>query len=206
MRRVGYDSRSAALAGGQARKPATIAELVTYRGADREAILYAGAKTEGKIIWCTSLAGDCTKSSSKRSRPNIRILWDARQEVSYPSMSIVTRRKHTVDDCASVMRMVKAHVEGIHLLKTNKELAMKVLSKYLKTNDRELLEGSYEIYRKDFISVPYPITQGLQPTYEYVAQQRPDVWNHKPEAFMDASFIIELEKTGFIKNLSSSTR
>jgi hypothetical protein len=91
-------------------------------------------------------------------------------------------------------------------MKTNKELAMKVLSKYLKTNDRELLEGSYEIYRKDFISVPYPITQGLQPTYEYVAQQRPDVWNHKPDAFMDGSFIAELDKTGFIKSLSQPAR
>ena len=139
-------------------------------------------------------------------RRGYRMLWDAKQEVSYPSMSIVTRRKHTIDDRDSVMRMVKAHVEGIHLLKTNKEFSLKVLSKYLKTNERELLEGSYEIYRKDFISAPYPITQGLQPTYEYVAQQRPDVWNHKPEAFMDASFITELEKTGFIKNLSASAR
>jgi ABC-type nitrate/sulfonate/bicarbonate transport system substrate-binding protein len=139
-------------------------------------------------------------------RKGYRMLWDAKQEVSYPSMSIVTRRKHTIDDRDSVMRMVKAHVEGIHLLKANKEFSLKVLSKYLKTNDRELLEGSYEIYRKDFISVPYPITQGLQPTYDYVAQQRPDVWNYKPEAFMDATFIAELEKTGFIKNLSASPR
>jgi ABC-type nitrate/sulfonate/bicarbonate transport system substrate-binding protein len=139
-------------------------------------------------------------------RKGYRMLWDAKQEVSYPSMSIVTRKKHTIDDRDGVMRMVKAHVEGIHVLKTNKEFALKVLSKYLKTKDRELLEGSYEIYRKDFISVPYPITQGLQPTYEYVAQQRPDVWNYKPEAFMDGSFIAELDKSGFIKNLAQSTR
>jgi len=145
-------------------------------------------------------------ADAQAERKGYRMLWDAKQEVSYPSMSIVTRRKHTIDDRDGVMRMVKAHVEGIHLLKTNKEFSLKVLSKYLKTNDRELLEGSYEIYRKDFISVPYPITQGLQPTYEYVAQQRPDVWNYKPEAFMDASFITELEKTGFIKNLSASAR
>jgi hypothetical protein len=52
--------------------------------------------------------------------------------------------------------------------------------------------------------VPYPITQGLQPTYEYVAAQRPEVWNHKPEAFMDSSFIAELEKSGFIKSLASA--
>ena len=137
-------------------------------------------------------------------RKGYRVLWDAKQEVAYPSMSIVTRRKWTVEDRDSVMRVVKAHVEAIHLLKVNKDFSIKVLSKYLKTSDRELLDGSYEIYRKEFINVPYPITQGLQPTYEYVAAQRPEIWQHKPEAFMDPSFITELDKTGFIKNLSAA--
>ncbi|MGH7855073.1 MAG: ABC transporter substrate-binding protein [Candidatus Binatia bacterium] len=50
---------------GQSRKPSTIAELVTYRGADREALLYAGAKTEGKIVWYTSLAGASYKELVK---------------------------------------------------------------------------------------------------------------------------------------------
>ena len=137
-------------------------------------------------------------------RKGFKVLWDAKQEVAYPSMSIVTRRKWVSEERDTVMRMVKAHVEAIHYLKANKESSMKVLGKYLKTNDRELLEGSYEIYRKEFISVPYPITQGLQPTYEYVALQRPEIWQQKPEAFMDASFIAELEKSGFIKTLSAA--
>ena len=42
----------------QARKPMTISELVTHNGKDREQILYAGAKNEGKVTWYTSLAGD----------------------------------------------------------------------------------------------------------------------------------------------------
>jgi len=49
----------------QPRKPSTIAELAVYRGADREALLYAGAKGEGKIIWYTSLAGDSYKEMVK---------------------------------------------------------------------------------------------------------------------------------------------
>jgi hypothetical protein len=32
----------------QPRKPATLAEIVTYNGADREQVLYNGAKGEGK--------------------------------------------------------------------------------------------------------------------------------------------------------------
>jgi iron(III) transport system substrate-binding protein len=54
-----------ASAWAQARKPSTIAELITYRGADREQVLYAGAKNEGKIIWYTSLAGDSYKEMVK---------------------------------------------------------------------------------------------------------------------------------------------
>ncbi|HWH79655.1 MAG TPA: extracellular solute-binding protein, partial [Candidatus Binatus sp.] len=49
----------------QTRKPTSIAELAAYRGADREQILYAGAKSEGKIIWYTSLAGDSYKELVK---------------------------------------------------------------------------------------------------------------------------------------------
>ncbi len=52
-------------ASAQARKPAAIAELAVYRGADREAVLYAGAKNEGKIVWYTSLAGDSYKEMVK---------------------------------------------------------------------------------------------------------------------------------------------
>ena len=45
----------------QGKKPSTIGELVAYRGADREQILVAGAKSEGKVSWYTSLAGSSYK-------------------------------------------------------------------------------------------------------------------------------------------------
>ena len=134
-------------------------------------------------------------------RMGYRILWDARKEVVYPSMSVVTRRRTLQEDRDTVMRMLKAHVEGIAFFKANKEFSIKVLSKYLRNNDQELLEGSYEIFSKDFISVPYPIMHGLEATYDYVAQSRPEIRNRKPEEFMDPSLIAELDKSGFIKKL-----
>jgi NitT/TauT family transport system substrate-binding protein len=134
-------------------------------------------------------------------RKGYRVLFDARKEVVYPSMSVVTRRKNIVEDRDTVMRMVRAHVEGIAYFKNNKEFSMKVLSKQLRINDRETLENSYETFKQDFISVPYPITKGLEATYDYVAQTRPEIRNRKPEDFVDPSFITELDKSGFIKKL-----
>ena len=134
-------------------------------------------------------------------RMGYRVLWDARKEVVYPSMSVVTRRKTVQDDRDTVMRMLKSHIEGIAYFKAHKDFSMKVLSKYLRTNDQELLEGSYEIFRQDFISVPYPIMKGLEATYEYVAATRPEIRGRKPEEFMDPSLVAELDKSGFIKKL-----
>jgi NitT/TauT family transport system substrate-binding protein len=134
-------------------------------------------------------------------RMGYRVLWDARKEVVYPSMSVVTRRKNIQEDRDTVMRMLKAHVEAIAYFKKNKEFSKKVLAKYLRNNDQELLEGSYEIFKEDFISVPYPIMKGLEATYEYVATRRPEIHSRKPEEFMDPSLMAELEKSGFIKAL-----
>jgi ABC-type nitrate/sulfonate/bicarbonate transport system substrate-binding protein len=134
-------------------------------------------------------------------RMGYRVLWDARKEVVYPSMSVVTRRKTVQDDRDTVMRMLKSHIEAIAYFKTHKDFSIKVLSKYLRTNDQELLEGSYAIFSQDFISVPYPIMKGLEATYDYVAATRPEIRGRKPEEFMDPSLVAELDKSGFIKKL-----
>src|SRR4029453_18892721 len=151
--------------------------------------LMSGAIDGGDLSYPVSAAAE---------KQGFRVLWDARKEVVYPSMSVVTRRKNIQDDRDTVMRMVRSHVEGIAYFKNNKEFSIKVLSKQLKINDRETLENSYETYKQDFISVPYPITKGLEATYDYVAQTRPEIRNRKPEEFVDSSFIAELDKSGFI--------
>ena len=140
-------------------------------------------------------------SDVQGERLGFRVLIDARKEVVYPSTSIVTRRKTIQEDRDTVMRLVKSHVEGIAYFKSHKEFSLKVLIKYVKTNDPEFLEGSYAQFKQDFISVPYPIMKGLEATYEYVALTRPEIRSHKPEEFMDPSFIAELDKSGFIKKL-----
>jgi iron(III) transport system substrate-binding protein len=42
-------------ASAQSGKPITLTELARYKGADRERVLYEGAKKEGKLTWYTSL-------------------------------------------------------------------------------------------------------------------------------------------------------
>jgi iron(III) transport system substrate-binding protein len=45
----------------QTGKPPSAAELAAYTGADRERVLFEGAKREGKVVWYTTLATDQNK-------------------------------------------------------------------------------------------------------------------------------------------------
>jgi iron(III) transport system substrate-binding protein len=63
-------------AAAQMRKPAGVSEIVSYMGADREQLLYAGAKKEGALTWYTSLAGDSYKAIARgfeSKYPGVRV-------------------------------------------------------------------------------------------------------------------------------------
>ena len=60
---------------GQGSKPRTLDELVTYTAPDRQQILLAGAKAEGKVVWYTSLSGNYKEivDAFKKKYPEIQI-------------------------------------------------------------------------------------------------------------------------------------
>ncbi|HEY2990717.1 MAG TPA: ABC transporter substrate-binding protein [Candidatus Binatia bacterium] len=129
------------------------------------------------------------------------MLWDSSKEISYPWMEIVTRQTTIQRDRDMVLNYMKAHLEGIALFKRDREFGKRVIKRTLKLDDDDLASESYELFSKAFLPVPYPNIRGMRTSFEYVAQTRPEIWNHRPEEFADVSFVEELDKGGFIKRL-----
>ncbi|HXG53567.1 MAG TPA: ABC transporter substrate-binding protein [candidate division Zixibacteria bacterium] len=127
--------------------------------------------------------------------------WDFFKEVDYPWSEIATTRKQIERDRDLVTRYMRAHIEGIARFKQEPEFAKRVIKKVLRLDDDSLANESWELFAKHRLAAPYPNLKGMKTSYEYVAATRPDVWKHKPEEFADASFVTELDKSGFIKKL-----
>jgi ABC-type nitrate/sulfonate/bicarbonate transport system substrate-binding protein len=129
------------------------------------------------------------------------VLWDFFKEVDYPWSEIVTTRTQIKQDRDLVMRYMRAHLEGIARFKQEPDLAKKTIKKMLRLDDDSIAQESWELFAKHRIPAPYPNIKGMKTSYEYVAATWPDVYKHKPEEFVDASFVEELDKSGFIKKL-----
>jgi ABC-type nitrate/sulfonate/bicarbonate transport system substrate-binding protein len=137
----------------------------------------------------------------RAQRMGFSMLWDSAKELNYPWMEITTRKATVKSDRETIMNYMRAHLEGIALFKRDPEFSKRVMKKVLRLDDGELINESYDIFSKAFLSTPYPNLQGMKTSFEYVAATRPDVWKHKPEEFADLSFVEELDKSGFIKRL-----
>jgi NitT/TauT family transport system substrate-binding protein len=134
-------------------------------------------------------------------RAGFHVLWDFFRDVDYPWSEIATTRTQIKQDRDLVMRYMRAHIEGIARFKQEPDLAKKVIKKMLRLDDDSLAQESWELFAKHRIAAPYPNIKGMKTSYEYVAATRPDVYKHKPEEFIDSSFVEELDKSGFIKKL-----
>src|SRR5215471_8243852 len=104
-----------------------------------------------------------------------------------------------------VRNMMKALVEAIHFYKTHRKESLVILQKYLKTDDMEALEETYESVGVALIpEKPYPTLRGIQIMLNELAPKEPKAQGAKPEQFVDLTFIKELDSSGFIDKLYKS--
>ncbi|MET0585659.1 MAG: ABC transporter substrate-binding protein [Candidatus Binatia bacterium] len=100
-----------------------------------------------------------------------------------------------------MLKLVRAMVEAIHIIKTEKEYAKGLFKKNLGVSDPEGLERAYKDYNNAFPEIPYPYPDGVKTMLDDLAPKNPKAAAADPKAYVDMSLVAELDKSGFIKQL-----
>ncbi|HXG50864.1 MAG TPA: ABC transporter substrate-binding protein [candidate division Zixibacteria bacterium] len=126
--------------------------------------------------------------------------------IDYPINGMVARRDFIRGQRELLKRFVRSWAEGIKIVKTDKEFSLRVLQKYLRVGDREILDKSYEQYKPVFEAVPYPEHKGVAFALSRLAESSPEAAKLKAEDFIDPSIVADLDREGFFKSLYSEKR
>jgi len=121
--------------------------------------------------------------------------------LEFPFVSIVAKKTYLRDQPDVAQRFVRAYTEAIALYKNNRELAMKVTSKYTGIKDPAILASTVNFYAPKLARVPYPTVGGIRFILDQIAARDPRAKNVNPESFMDVRFVKQLEESGFIQRL-----
>jgi NitT/TauT family transport system substrate-binding protein len=126
----------------------------------------------------------------------MNVLADIADFSAYPNTSLLFTRSFIDKQRPLAKNLLRSQIEAIHYVRTNREGSIKALKKYLRVDDMESVEATYDFFSRRTEPVPRPSLDGLRNILrEMDAPQR------NPGDFVDISLLDEIEKEGFIQKL-----
>jgi NitT/TauT family transport system substrate-binding protein len=114
--------------------------------------------------------------------------------------TVITTRSYIAKNRETALGFMRAFTRGMHRYRTDKEFSKRVLAKYGKVNDAEILEGTWQDYAPTMQKNPRPSLKAIQYLIENQFKDKKPL--PKPEQFVDTSLVDQLEKSGFIDSVN----
>ena len=99
------------------------------------------------------------------------------------------------------MNVLRAFVESIAYIHKNKEESLATLQHWMRLNDREALDETYDYLLKILPKKPYASDKGIQANIDAIGMSNPAAKKWKPQDFYDMSYLGELDKNGFLDRI-----
>jgi NitT/TauT family transport system substrate-binding protein len=165
-------------------------------GGDAERLL---ALKQGVVEGTVVSPGSLVAARKLGFRPFLDLL---QMGISYEQAGLITTHSLTQKRPDTVQRFVKSFVEAIHYAKNHRDSTILVLKKYMRTEDKDVLDANYDYYvGRVFPMKPYVSQQGLEAVLDFLKRSNRAADRAKVEEFMDNSFVRRLEEEGFIRAL-----
>ena len=115
--------------------------------------------------------------------------------------SLMTNYKMLRERPEIVQRMVAALAESVYFVEKNPDKAKAAIAKAMRTKDEEALQVSYNVYAKEIVDRTMVVPgKSVSETVE-IARETGTIVRRKAEELYDNSFVNNLERSGFLKEL-----
>ena len=117
--------------------------------------------------------------------------------------TLATTRRKIARDRQEVMSFMRAFVEAIHFFKTNREASIRVMQKFMAGLPIEIVSPLYNETKDRLPALPMPMKEAIQSVLDRETDAKARAL--QPADVADLSFLQEIEKSGFLRELYKST-
>ncbi|HEX9263101.1 MAG TPA: ABC transporter substrate-binding protein [Candidatus Binatia bacterium] len=171
--------------------PASVTMLTVGGSAERLAALRAGSVDAATVGGATFIGGGA----------GLYKLIDLTDlGVEFPFTAIFTTKRFAAANRDTVLGFVRGYMRAVRFFQENKEEAIAITARNLRTTNKELLERQWS-YVKDhvFEKIPYASEKGFKLIFDMLSPRNPKVAALRTEDVFDGSYVKELVDKGFFK-------
>jgi NitT/TauT family transport system substrate-binding protein len=125
---------------------------------------------------------------------------DFQKRFEFPYICATTTRNYLARQRETVKKVIMAHVETVHFVKTRKDESKKIMGKYARTTNEDYLEAAYTATAKLYDAVPLVTRPGTEVQIKEATSRKPGA-QLRFEDMVDESIVRELDKSGFIEKI-----
>jgi hypothetical protein len=156
----------------------------------QDAKLIEAAKKDGKLIVYGTMQSE---------------IFELVQKSFQKKTGIAARRSYAVKNRDVIVRVIKATMEGVKVIFTQEALAKKILSKYTRQNQPEILDELHKFATETIPRDPTiprdAILNMARLMGDFGIADRAAVNSTPPDAFYDNSYVDEIKQSGFLREL-----
>jgi NitT/TauT family transport system substrate-binding protein len=122
-------------------------------------------------------------------------------KIPYSATAFVTKRSVIAKRPQAIGQFLRAMAEASKLMQTDREFVYKVLGKYLRINDRRILDAAYNAEIKALEPRLVIKNEALQAILDEIAPTDARAKKVKPQELIDTRYLDEMEKSGYFDQL-----
>lgn len=117
-------------------------------------------------------------------------------QLDFPSAaaSIAVLRTAVDKQAKEIYAVLRAVAKALRMYKTDKEIAIQALSRFMKLGDREALEETWRVYAEVYKDVPFPSVAGIKTVKDFLGQNDPNIRRLDVERIIDTQFANRLQR------------
>ena len=139
---------------------------------------------------------------TEAAKLNLNVLADSlKMDIPFFNTGLLGSRRYLDQQEGKVLNFLRAYLEAIKILKTDREYSLKALSQFTRVKDLKLVEEGYDYFKDQIQAVPYPSLEAMQAVVAQIAESNPQARRADAQTYISDRYLKQLENEGFVKKL-----
>ena len=135
-------------------------------------------------------------------RLKLNVLADSlKMDIPFFNTGLLGSRRFLDRQETKVMNFLRAYLEAIKVLKTERDYSIKALAQFTRVQNLKAVQEGYDYFVQQLEPVPYPSAIAMQAVVDQIAETNPKARGVDAKNYVTDKYLKRLEEEGFVKRI-----
>jgi hypothetical protein len=124
-----------------------------------------------------------------------------KMDIPFFNTGLLGSRRYLEKQEAKVLNFLRAYLEAIKVLKTERDYSIKALGQFTRVQNLKAVQEGYDYFVKQLEPVPYRSAAAMQAVVDQIAESNSRAKNVDARNYVNDRYLKRLEEEGFVKKI-----